>query len=451
MFKTTIRLSAIAPALAIALSANAQAGVNAYDQTNLIANDAKYNPTVMVDPYLVDAWGIALRPPGAGGHIWISNAGTGTTTTYIGDVAGNPLHQDGLKVIPIVTSVRDMYLDDKRSDAIAQVTGQVYNSASDLTGQPLEFYVEGPANNFSDGSYYGTDAGAAKFVFVTLDGTINAWRTKTDPGMQEAVVIKDYSMLDPHSAGLETTPTYTGVAMTTDAFTTDAEGNKHVDNRLYVSDFGNNRIQVFDNQWNDITASVQFERPDDLSQAYHPYNVMELSDKRIYVAYAETAFEIDNPEEELPGPGVGRIVAYDRDGHIVQDYTDHDLLNDPWGMAIAPDNWGAFGGALLVANFGDGTIAAYDVDTGDSLGYLRDADGNVISIDGIWGLTFGNGWSLGDANSLYFTAGPDEERDGIFGKLTVATAPVPEPETYAMMLAGLGLVGTMARRNKNRT
>ena len=439
------RLSALASAMALALSAHAEAGANAYDKTILIANDAKYNPTVMVDPYLVDAWGIALRPPGAGGHIWISNAGTGTTTTYIGDVAGNPLHQDGLKVIPIVTSARDLDLDDKRSDAIAQVTGQVYNSASDLPGQPLEFYVEGPANNWSNGSYYGTDAGAAKFEFVTLDGTINAWRTKTDPGMLEAVVIKDYSQLDPQSAGLDTTPTYTGVAMTTDAYTTDAEGNKHVDNRLYVSDFGNNRIQVFDNQWNDITASVQFERPDDLSLAYHPYNVMELSDKRIYVAYAETAYEIDDPGEELPGPGVGRIVAYDRDGHILQDFTDHSLLNDPWGMAIAPEGWGAFGGALLVANFGDGTIAAYDVDTGESLGYLRDADGNVISIDGIWGLTFGNGWSLGDANSLYFTAGPDEERDGIFGKLTVA-APVPEPETYALMLAGLGLVGFMARR-----
>lgn len=101
---------------------------NAYQQTILVANDAKYNPTRMVDPYLVNPWGIALRPPGAGGHFWTSNAGTGTTTTYIGDVPGLPLYQDGLKVVPIVTSAKDK-LDlsgsDGNSDQIAQVTGQV--------------------------------------------------------------------------------------------------------------------------------------------------------------------------------------------------------------------------------------------------------------------------------------------------------------------------------------
>ena len=103
--------------------------------TNLVANDAKYNPTAFVDPYLLNPWGIALRPPGAGGHFWTSNAGSGTTTTYIGDVPGVPLYQDGLKVVPIVTSERDL-LDlggsQGPTDGIAQVTGQVYNAASDI-------------------------------------------------------------------------------------------------------------------------------------------------------------------------------------------------------------------------------------------------------------------------------------------------------------------------------
>src|ERR1700754_5048702 len=99
------RLSVVAWILAVASSANAfAAGPNAYIQTNLVANSARYNPTAFVDPNLVNGWGIALRPPGAGGHIWVSNAGTGTTTTYIGDVNGIPLHQDGLKMVPIVTS-----------------------------------------------------------------------------------------------------------------------------------------------------------------------------------------------------------------------------------------------------------------------------------------------------------------------------------------------------------
>lgn len=461
MFKTDLgHPSLIASALALIFSASASAsGANAYVVTNLVANDAKFNPISMVDPDLVNPWGIALRPPGAGGHIWTSNAGTGTTTTYIGDVyrpvnggPAIPLYQDGLKVIPIVTSAFDKQLVETGSDGIAQVTGQVYNAASDFAGQPLEFFVQGPALNFSNGTDAGVDAGAAKFIFVTMDGTINAWRTKTNPGMVEAVVIKDYSEASFIVPGTQTPgtrrPGFTGVALTVDHWSTDSVGNKVADNRLYVSDFANGRIMTFDNQWNDISASTPFLRPNDLSEVWMPFNVQVLSDGRIYVAWAENSLEIDDPTEEVPGAGLGRIVAYDRDGNLLQDYGQHDLLNAPWGMAIAPEDWGAFGGALLVSNFGDGTIAAYDVDSGAELGYLRDADGNVIVVDGIWGLTFGNGWSLGDADSLYFTAGPNEEADGVLGRLNLVSAPVPEPETYALMLSGLGLVGTMARRRK---
>lgn len=444
------RLAVAAAAVQILYSAGTfAAGPNAYVQTNLVANDAKYNPTAFVDPYLLNPWGIALRPPGAGGHFWTSNAGSGTTTTYIGDVPGVPLYQDGLKVVPIVTSERDL-LDlggsQGPTDGIAQVTGQVYNAASDFAGQPMEFHVSGPAINYSNGSSYGIDSGSAKFIFVTQDGTINAWRTKTDPGMLEAVVIKDYSTIDPAAQGLRALPGFNGVAMTTDRWTTDSQGNKVADNRLYVADFANGRIMTFDNQWNDISAPGMFERPDGLGVNYMPFNVQQLSDGRIYVAWAENSYEIDEPTEEIPGAGFGRIAAYDRNGNLLQDYSDHDLLNAPWGMAIAPQGFGAFSGALLIANFGDGTIAAYNLETGEELGYLRDADGNVISIDGIWGLTFGNGWSLGEADSLYFTAGPNEERDGIFGKLEVAA--VPEPETYAMMGAGLGLIAMLRVRRR---
>ncbi len=454
------RLGAIVSALSLLFSAHAlAAGANAYVQTNLVANDAKYNPVFMVDPDLVNPWGIALRPPGAGGHIWTSNAGTGTTTTYIGDVYRPvnggpvvPMKQDGLKVVPIVTSAYDARPYETGADGVAQVTGQVYNAASDFAGQPVEFFVQGPAINYSNGSAYGNDAGAAKFIFVTQDGTINAWRTKTDPGMLEAVVVKDYSDASTIVPGTQTPgqrrPGFTGVALTVDRWTTDAGGNKVADNRLYVADFANGHIMTFDNQWNDISASTPFARPADLPQTWMPFNVQVLGDGRVYVAWTENALEIDEPTEEIPGAGIGRIVAYDRDGNTLQDYADHALLNNPWGMVIAPADWGAFGGALLVANFGDGTIAAYDVATGASLGYLKDADGNVISIDGIWGLTFGNGWSLGDADSLYFTAGPDEERDGILGRLNVAAAPVPEAGSWAMMLCGLGFVGLVAVRRK---
>jgi len=413
-------------AAAALVSPSALAEVNNYRQTNLIANKAIYNPTVMIDPNVRNPWGIALRPPGQGGHIWLSNAQTGTTTTYVGDVNGIPLQQDGLKVIPIVAPPEDPpgYSQTIGEVYHATVTGQVYNAASDIPGQPTEFFVSGAANNWSTTppTPVGNISGSAKFVFVTTDGTINAWRSGTNPGMQEAVIVKDYSAQTGIDLGLEYSPGYVGVAMTTDAFTLDSGGNKVADNRLYAADFSNNRIQVFDNQWNDITASVPFERPADMRGDYHPFNVQYI-EGRVYVAYAQTSFELDDPTEEVNLPASGRVVVYDRDGHMLQNFSDQSIVNAPWGVAIAPSTFGAYGGDLLVANFGDGTIAAYDVETGAAKGYLNDSAGNPISIDGLWGISFGNGVSLGDANSLYFTAGPAGEQDGIFGKLTLTTIP----------------------------
>ena len=408
-------------------------GANAYTQTILVANRDAYHPTVMVDENLVNGWGIALRPPGIGGHIWISNAGTGTTTTYIGDVNGSPLHQDGLKVVPIQSS---------DGSYTPQVTGQVYNAASDIAGQPTEFYVSGPANNFSTNpaTPVGTISGPAKFVFVTMDGTINAWRSGTNPGMQQAVVVKDYTGNYASDHGLRFTPTLLGVAMTTESFQQNPQGN-----RLYASDFGNNRIMTFDNQWNDISSQVVFERPANMGEDYSPFNIQYLNG-RLYVAYAASEFELDAPSEPLRAPTAGRVVAYDRNGHIVQDFSDQLPLNAPWGLAIAPKSFGAFGGKLLVGNFGSGTIAAYDPDTGAFVGELRDAAGNLIVIDGLWGMTFGNGVALGDANALYFAAGPNLEDDGIFGRINVAA--VPEPSSTLMLVAGIGLLGCLAGRRR---
>jgi len=133
--------------------------------------------------------------------------------------------------------------------------------------------------------------------------------------------------------------------------------------------------------------------------------------------------DAEEPAADVPAPGAGHVVAYDLDGRIVQEFTDAKRLNSPWGVAIAPPRFGAFGGALLVANFGDGTVAGFDLATGAFKDYLRDAAGKPIVIDKIWGLAFGNGVSLGDSDSLYFTAGPNDEQDGVFGRLRYAGPP----------------------------
>jgi uncharacterized protein (TIGR03118 family) len=381
---------------------------NVYAEKVLVANRAGLAEGALIDPHLVNPWGIGLRPPGAGGHMWISNAGNLSTSLFIGDTHGVPLHQDGLKIVylkgPLISY----------EDGLANVTGQVYNAASDLEGQPLEFPVAGPASDLSSGSPVpiGTISGSAKFVFVTTEGTINAWRSNTAASMDAAILVKDYSARGPDQIhSLKYRPAFTGVAMS---------ANPGGSNRLYVTDFQNNTIRVLDNRWVDITASVPFARPPGLRPDFSPYNIQCLAG-RLYVAFAAVNVEAEEPATDVPGPGAGHVVAYDFDGHIVQEFSDAGRLTSPWGLAIAPREFGAFGGSLLVGNFGDGTnggaIAAFDPITGTFQDYLRNESGEPISIDGLWGLAFGNGVTLGDADSLYFTAGPNREQDGIFGRL----------------------------------
>jgi len=380
-----------------------------YVQTNLVANKAEFNPQI-IDEQMHDAWGIALRPPGAGGHIWIANATTGTSSEFIGDVPGNPLHQDGLKIVKLdVPAWTD--------HGYAFVTGQAYNAASDLPGQPVEFPVAGPAENLKTSppeAIHDGYAGSAKFVFVTEDGCINAWSSSTAVAMKSAPVIIDYSKTA-KSMPYHVNCVFTGVALTNN--TADSEAYKKAGgNHLFATDIRNNAIQVFDNQWKDVTSSFHFQTPESVG-GLHPFNIVDLGG-HLFVAYAEFDPNSDEGQEQFAGAGHGHIVEYHEDGTLVKDFFHgHGVLNLPWGMAIAPSTFGTYANNLLVANFGDGTISAFDLETGDFVGYLRDPDTKIISIDGLWGLAFGNGHSLGDANSLYFTAGPNNEQDGLFGRL----------------------------------
>lgn len=388
---------------------------NRFMETILVANRAEYKPAAFVDERVINPWGIALRPPGKGGHIWISNAGNASTTLYVGDANGQPLHQDGLKIVPLDGPLISY------EDGLSNVTGQVYNAASDVPGQPAEFPVKGPSSDLTSGRPVplGERSGPAKFVFVTTEGTINAWRAGTAESMDTAVIVKDFSDKGKHQVPMKYLTAYTGVAMTTDAFTTDAAGRPAADNRLYVTDFNNGRIQVFNNRWEEITSQVPFARPPGLPENYSPYNIQWLGD-RLCVAYAVINHDADEPAEDLPGEGHGHIAFFDRNGRLLGEMADQGKLNSPWGVAIAPQGFGDFGGDLLVANFGDGTIAAFNPKTGAFHDYLRNRTGEPLVLDGIWGLTFGNGVSLGDANSLYYTAGPNLEQDGVFGRVTVA-------------------------------
>jgi uncharacterized protein (TIGR03118 family) len=392
----------------VAASATAQ---NNYVKTVLVANDPKYHPQ-LIDKKMVDAWGVAIRPPGAGGHFWISNAATGTSVEYIGDVDGNPLHQDGLKTVTLQTP--------KWTDrGIAYVTGQAYNSASDLPGQPIEFPISGPATDLSrnpPARILKGFSGPAKFIFFTEDGALNAWSANTKVAMDQAVLMIDYSKTSGHRP-YPANPVYTGGTLTNNAFDSDAY-KKQGGNHIFAADFRNNVIEVFDNQWHDVTATYHFQVPASVGD-FHVYNVWDLGG-HLFVTYAKFDVSGDEGQEEVDGPGLGHVVEYNEDGTLVMDLKDHGKLNSPWGLVIAPATFAAFANDLLVANFGDNNIVAFDLNTGEYIDCLRGSDGKPLPVEGVWALTFGNGISLGDAKALYYSAGPNKEFDGVFGRINVA-------------------------------
>jgi uncharacterized protein (TIGR03118 family) len=175
-----------------------------------------------------------------------------------------------------------------------------------------------------------------------------------------------------------------------------------------------------------------------LPSGFAPFNIQTLGNE-LYVTYAK---QDATGHDDVPGAGNGFVDMFDLNGNLLTRLISNGVLNSPWGLALAPADFGQFSNDLLVGNFGDGTINAFDPVNGNLLGTLSDSNGQPIAIDGLWGLIFGNGGNGGKTNILYFTAGPDDETHGLFGSL----APVPLPGTF--LLLGSGLLGILAAIRK---
>jgi uncharacterized protein (TIGR03118 family) len=185
---------------------------------------------------------------------------------------------------------------------------------------------------------------------------------------------------------------------------------------LYVANFSAGTVDAFDAAFKPLTTSGGF-RDGDMPAGYAPFNIQRFG-ARLYVAYAlqDSAKRVD-----VPGAGNGYISVFDLNGNLRGRLVSGGTLNSPWGMALAPGFFGAYSHTLLVGNWGDGKINAFDPATGESLGTLLGQDGNAIVIEGLWGLAFGNGRTGGDANTLYFTAGTSgggsKGDHGLFGSI----------------------------------
>jgi len=251
----------------------------------------------------------------------------------------------------------------------------------------------------------GAAHGAARFIFASEAGMILGWNPAVPAaGSTQAQVAVDNS---PSGA------IYKGLAIATTS-----SGD-----RLYATDFHNGVVDVFDSQFHPVAGG--FTDPD-LPAGYAPFGIRNLGGV-IYVTYA---LQDADQHDDVAGVGHGFVDAFDLDGNLLRRVASRGRLNSPWGLAMAPaDSFGKFAGDLLVGNFGDGGINAFDPNTvtGDGelqpQGQLHGAGGQPIAIDGLWAIDFGNGAAAGPKHVLFFTAGPLGEQHGLFGTLTAAPPP----------------------------
>ena len=272
------------------------------------------------------------------------------------------------------------------------VTGQVFNASS------------------ASGAFNGNN-----FLFVSEDGTVSGWRGALGT---TAEVLQTG---DPANVYKGTTEATIG-------------GNSY----LYAANFRAGTIDVLPGNSGAPALTGHFLDPN-LPSGYAPFNIQNIGGK-LYVTYA---LQDANKQDDVAGAGQGFVDEFDLQGNFLRRVASGGTLNSPWGLALAPASFGAVAGDLLVGNFGDGRINVFDLSTAALVGQLLGTDGDPLAIDGLWGLIAGNGGNGGNLQSIYFSAGPDEEAHGLFGVISA----VPEPGTVALL--GLGIFGLAIARRRS--
>lgn len=310
------------------------------------------------DPNLKNGWGVAFNP---NGFVWVSAADSGKSTLY--DGTGKP------------------------QTLVVTVPG-----ANGGQGSPTGIVFSG-SNDFAVGN--GTVIAPARFIFATEDGTISGWAPGANP-TQSIIAVNNSD----HESS------YKGLAIA---------GNG-AGNYLFATDFYNGRVDVFDATYKPVFRRIEMFVDPTLPAGYAPFGIQAIQGD-IYVTFAKQNAEKD---EEVVGPGLGYVSVFNANGNFIRRIASGGALNAPWGLAMAPANFGTYSNSLLVGNFGDGRISSYDPRTGAYLGQLARPNGTPISIDGLWGMAFGNGIQSQHTNALFYAAGPDDEEGGLYGRIDKA-------------------------------
>jgi uncharacterized protein (TIGR03118 family) len=345
------------------------------------------------------ATGLSIAIPGVAANAGDQAEGAYHQTNLVSDLPAMAATVDPNLVNPwgiSASPTSPMWVSDNNAGAAT-----LYNGA----GTPVPLVVKIPQPSGADGGApTGTvfnpsaDFMGDRFLFATEDGTIVGWNPTID--LHKGIVRRDRS-----TVGLGAV--YKGLAI----------ANNGVGNHIYATNFRFGTVEVFDANYNLVSLSGSFS-DSRIPPGFAPFNIQELGG-RLYVTYAK---QKPDKHDDLSGPGNGFVNVFDLNGHLLRRLIRHGALNSPWGLALAPENFGPFSEALLVGNFGDGHINAYSPRSGRFIGTLRNEAGAPIQIDGLWGIRFGNGSTGGGAlaptNTLYFAAGIGEEQHGLFGTIT---------------------------------
>jgi uncharacterized protein (TIGR03118 family) len=398
-------------------------------QTNLVSDLP--GVAAVTDPNLVNPWGISES---AASPFWISDNNSNLSTLYAVPGASPPVSINPLAVkIPTPVSL-----------AGGTPTGTVFNTG----GGNGAFKITGPNKSGQMTSV------PALFLFATEDGTIAGWNPTIDPSGQfagpggvsaQAVIAVDnsgnnFTNPDPNQ---QTGAVYKGLAIDTSA-TPIIAGDADSTALLYVSNFRAGAIEVYDAGLNKVTTLSMGAFGDPaLPKGYAPFNVQLLNGK-VYVTYA---LQDVARHDDVAGPHHGFVDVFNPDGTAGLPggnvrLISQGALDSPWGLAIAPQGFGGLTApnndpVLVVGNFGDGHITAFDAATGSSFGQLEDPDGEPIQIDGLWALRVGNGGNGGATDTVYFTAGLFGESHGLFGSLDTVAPGSPEGSSEAQSVQAL--------------
>jgi uncharacterized protein (TIGR03118 family) len=329
---------------------------NGYVIHNLVADQP--GMADFTDKNLVNPWGI---DDSAAGPFWVNDGGTGLSTVYTssGSVSST------LAIVPPGAG--------QSSPSVA--TGVIWNGTSGFAVQPGK---------------------VPSFIFCTANGTISGWASSVDATHAQL-------MVDNSASGA----VYYGCAVSGRTTATNP--------LLYVANFKSGAIEVYDTNYKPATVPGGFT-DSSVPAGYGPFNIWNIGGS-LYVLYAQ-----QNTAKTgwVNGAGLGQVAVFDLNGNLIKHLISGGALNAPWGVAMSGPNFGAFSNALLVGNFGDGAINAYDPKAGTLLGTLADTQGNTIHIPGLWAVYPGNGGSGGDGNAIYFAAGGASQNHGILGSIQAA-------------------------------